>query len=75
MDVYWFNVEDIMVVRYLVLVLIMYNYLERLRKKWLVMCDDDIFFLSFNVLKERFDEFDDGFLMYIGMFLEDVNNI
>ncbi|KAK4664002.1 uncharacterized protein QC763_500920 [Podospora pseudopauciseta] len=74
-DVYRSNAEDIMAVRYLALVPTMYNHPERPRKKWLVTCDDDTFFPSFNALKERFDEFDDGFPMYIGTFSEDVNNI
>ncbi|KAK0710500.1 glycosyltransferase family 31 protein [Apiosordaria backusii] len=74
-DVYRSNPVEIMAVRYLGLVPTMFNHPERQGRKWLVTCDDDTFFPSFNGLKKRFEEFDHEFPMYIGTFSEDVNNI
>ncbi|KAL2150422.1 hypothetical protein VTH82DRAFT_6985 [Thermothelomyces myriococcoides] len=74
-DVYRSTSTLIMAVRYLALAPTLYNHPERPRRKWLVICDDDTFFPSFNALADRFDRYDHERPMYIGTFSEDVNNI
>ncbi|KAM7201071.1 hypothetical protein V8F33_003483 [Rhypophila sp. PSN 637] len=74
-DVYQSDPATVMAVRYLTLVPTMYNHPDRIRKKWLVTCDDDTFFPSFNALAERFERYNHQSQMYIGTFSEDVNNI
>ncbi|EAQ90358.1 hypothetical protein CHGG_02293 [Chaetomium globosum CBS 148.51] len=49
-DVYRSDPNLIMAVRYLALAPRLYNHPERVNKKWLVICDDDTFFPSFNGL-------------------------
>lgn len=74
-DVYRSDPNLIMAVRYLALAPRLYNHPERVNKKWLVICDDDTFFPSFNGLANRFAQYDHERPMYIGTFSEDVNNI
>ncbi|KAK3689319.1 glycosyltransferase family 31 protein [Podospora appendiculata] len=74
-DVYQSDPDMKMAVRYLTLVPTLYNHPDRKDKKWLVTCDDDTFFPSFNALAEKFEEYDHERPMYIGTFSEDANNI
>jgi hypothetical protein len=74
-DVYQSDPNLEMAVRYLTLVPTLYTHPERQNRKWLVVCDDDTFFPSFNSLHERFEQYDHTQPMYIGTFSEDVNNI
>jgi hypothetical protein len=74
-DVYQSDVATEMAVRYLALVPTLYNHPERKSKKWLVTCDDDTFFPSFNALAQKVEEYDHTQQMYIGTLSEDVNNI
>ncbi|KAH6845717.1 glycosyltransferase family 31 protein [Chaetomium sp. MPI-CAGE-AT-0009] len=74
-DVYRSDPSLIMAVRYLALAPKLYNHPDRVHKKWLVICDDDTFFPSFNALADRFAQYDHTRPMYIGTFSEDVNNI
>ena len=74
-DVYQSDPGMEMAVRYLTLVPTLYNHPDRKGRKWIVTCDDDTFFPSFNALAERFEEYDHEMPMYIGTLSEDVNNI
>lgn len=74
-DVYRSDANLIMAARYLALVPKLYEHPERSTRKWLVICDDDTFFPSFQGLADRFAEYDHRKAMYIGTFSEDVNNI
>lgn len=74
-DVYQSDPSMEMAVRYLTLVPTLYNHPDREGRKWIVTCDDDTFFPSFNALAERFEEYDHEMPMYIGTLSEDVNNI
>ncbi|KAH6616148.1 glycosyltransferase family 31 protein [Chaetomium sp. MPI-SDFR-AT-0129] len=75
-DVYRSDASQIMAVRYLALAPTLYAHPERSTKKWLVVCDDDTFFPSFNGLAEKFAaDYDHTMPMYIGTFSEDINNI
>lgn len=74
-DVYQSDPSAIMAVRYLTLVPTMFNHPDRIRKKWLVTCDDDTFFPSFHALAERFEQYNYESPMYIGTLSEDVNNV
>lgn len=74
-DVYQSDPSMEMAVRYLTLVPKLYNHPDRKGRKWIVTCDDDTFFPSFNALVARFEEFDHEQPMYIGTLSEDVNNI
>ncbi|KAL1836440.1 hypothetical protein VTJ49DRAFT_5149 [Mycothermus thermophilus] len=66
---------DIMAVRYLSLVPAMHNHPARDSKKWLVVCDDDTFFLSLHALSDKLAEHDHTRPLYIGVLSEDVNNV
>jgi hypothetical protein len=74
-DVYQSDSKMEMAVRYLTLVPTLYNHPDRAGRKWIVTCDDDTFFPSFNALAEKFEEYDHTMPMYIGTLSEDVNNI
>lgn len=74
-DVYQSDSSLEMAVRYLTLVPTLYNHPDRPGRKWVVTCDDDTFFPSFNALTEKFEEYDHTIPMYIGTLSEDVNNV
>jgi hypothetical protein len=74
-DVYQSDSKMEMAVRYLTLVPTLYNHPDRVGRKWIVTCDDDTFFPSFNALAEQFEEYDHTTPMYIGTLSEDVNNV
>ncbi|KAB5582245.1 glycosyltransferase family 31 protein [Coniochaeta sp. 2T2.1] len=74
-DVYQSDSSMEMAVRYLHLVPTLYNHPDRAGRKWVVTCDDDTFFPSFNALAEKFEEYDHSMPMYIGTLSEDVNNV
>lgn len=74
-DVYQSDSSMEMAVRYLTLVPTLYNHPDRVGRKWVVTCDDDTFFPSFNALTEKFEEYDHTMPMYIGTLSEDVNNV
>ncbi|OIW22951.1 glycosyltransferase family 31 protein [Coniochaeta ligniaria NRRL 30616] len=74
-DVYQSDSSMEMAVRYLTLVPTLYNHPDRPGRKWVVTCDDDTFFPSFNALAARFEEYDHTMPMYIGTLSEDVNNV
>jgi hypothetical protein len=74
-DVYPSDSSMEMAVRYLTLVPTLYNHPDRRGRKWVVTCDDDTFFPSFNALTDKFEEYDHSIPMYIGTLSEDVNNV
>ncbi|KAK0648643.1 glycosyltransferase family 31 protein [Cercophora newfieldiana] len=86
-DVFRSDANMLMAVRYLALVPLMYNHPERegkrmrgqgwskMRKKWLVLADDDTFFPAPHELAQRFRAYNEEQPMYVGTFSEDVNNI
>ncbi len=74
-DVYQSDTSMAMAVRYLTLTPTLYNHPDRKNRKWVVICDDDTFFPSFNALTKRLAQYDHERPMYIGTFSEDALNI
>lgn len=73
--IYHSNSSDEMAARYLSTVPALYKDSSRIRRKFLVMCDDDTFFPSMHALLNKLSQYDHKEDLYLGTFSEDVNNI
>ncbi|KAK2609369.1 hypothetical protein QQS21_002150 [Conoideocrella luteorostrata] len=70
-DTYSSNSDLPMAARNMALIPTMYFHPDAIRKKWLVVCDDDTFFPNMHALIEKLQNYDHSTEMYIGALSED----
>ena len=69
------RIEKEIAIRYLNLVPILYSYKDSPNRKWLVLYDDNTFFITINSLIERFKQYNHIRLLYIGILSEDITAV